>query len=89
MNSAELQLFHVCLPDRDPDTWHEQRARTAQYAAEDLARALCAADPGNYREFQDGEAALVQAEGQTQRERFEVTVESIPHFSACKTGTCG
>ena len=89
MSSTEISLFHVCLPDRDPDTWHEQRARTAQYAAEDLARAMCAVDPSCYRLFQDGVPALVRRDGQAQRERFEVIVESIPHFSACKTGTCG
>src|SRR5262245_40902218 len=47
------------------------------------------AEPGCYRTFQDGVAALVRLDGHAQRESFEVTVASIPHFSDCKTGTCG
>ena len=88
-NETELPLFHVCLPESDPDTWHEVRAVDAEQAAIEHAESECNSDPGCYRGYQDGEPMLVRADGQNWIQRVEVTVESVPVFSARKTGTCG
>lgn len=83
------KLFHVCEPDTDPDTWHEQRGLDHEDAAQEFARAKCDADAGCYRSFTDGVNVLVRADGESERVSFEVTVESVPHFSAREKRRCG
>lgn len=83
--------FSVCLPDQDPDHWMDVEAGDAEHAATKIAEHLCSRDPDWYRSFNAGEALVIREEGacapelppgQPGDERFEVTVESVPHFSA-------
>ncbi len=89
MRTEDLPLFHVCFPEWDPETWYEKRACDASDAAIDEAERQCNEDAGNYRAFADGMAALVREDGASLIQRFEVTVESVPVFSATATGKCG
>ena len=89
MTTSELPLFHVCLPEHDPDEWTEVRACDAEEATLIHAEALCADDADWYGAFHHGPPMLVRADGATEIQRFEVELESVPLFRSRKTGTCG
>jgi hypothetical protein len=79
--------YSVCCPDQDPDDWTDVEAFDAELAATTYAEDLCSSDPEIYSRFEGGDIVLVRADGSFAPERFEVTVESVPHFSALRKGT--
>lgn len=82
-------LFHICLPDHDPDDWAQVEALNAEEATLIRAEALCGQDPDWYGAFADGPPMLVRADGDSQIQRFEVELEQVPLFRSRRTGTYG
>jgi hypothetical protein len=86
---SSFQVFHVCLPEHDADSWAKVEALNAEEATLIHAEALCGEDPEWYEDFAHGPPVLVRADGETQIQRFEVELEQVPTFRSRKTGTCG
>ena len=86
--TADLPLFHVCFPEQESDTWHEQRAESAEDAATALAERRCDEDCGWYIIFDETTKALVREDGASCVSVFDVTVEQVPVFSATLVNSC-
>jgi len=74
--------FLVCRPDYAPTDWTEIYARDAERAAEVYAELQCSDDPDCYGCFEHGEVVAVKEAQSETWQRFTVTMETVPSFSA-------
>jgi len=73
--------YLVCYPNHDPECWIGVDAVDAEHAATSYAEQLCSRDCECYSTFAGGDDLLVKVVG-GYPQRFEVMVESVPHFHA-------